>query len=72
MRKTQVKSKKNKVLYGWKNESLFEKTKWFLSLSPTQRYVAMVSMQELFCILNPVSKSEKDARRSFKTIQVLG
>lgn len=57
MSRIQVKKSKNKVLYGWENESLLEKTKWFLSLSRTERYVSMVSMQEMFYILNPIKKN---------------
>lgn len=63
---------KKKVLYGWGNESLWEKTKWFLTLTPTQRYISMLSMQELFYAVKHRPKSKKYARRSFKTVQILG
>lgn len=63
---------KGKVLYGWEKESLWEKTKWFLTLTPLQRYTSMLSMQELFNAVKHHPKPKKDARRSFKTVQILG
>lgn len=63
---------RKKVLYGWGNEELWAKTKWFLTLTPFQRYMNMVSMQDLFFIANPSKKKRHGNRRSFKTIQVLG
>lgn len=60
-----------KVLSGWRNESLWEKTKWFLTLTPSQRYLYMLSMQELYFRANPSRKFKYDTRKSFKTVQVL-
>lgn len=63
---------KKAVFYGLKYENLWEKTKWFLSLTPTQRYSSLVSMQELFFASNPSLKKENESRKSFKTIQFIG
>lgn len=63
---------KRNVLYGWRYEGLWEKTKWFLTLTPLQRYQTMLSMQDLFFTANPTKRFKHDSRKSFKTVQVLG
>lgn len=58
-----------KVVYGLKNEKYEDKLKWFLSLSPTQRYIRMLEMAS-FSKLKNKRRRLKD-RRAFKTVQIL-
>ncbi len=58
-----------KVLYGLKNEKYRAKVRWFLSLSPTQRYARMLEIAS-FAKLND-KRIKQHAKRPFNTIQVL-
>ena len=61
--------KRKDLTTGWKEETTEEKMRWFLSLTPSQRYHQVVEVGE--SILSMRSKEPKRDRRSFKTIQIL-
>lgn len=60
------------LLSGWEHENLDRKIEWFLSLSITERYSQIVGLGEF---LRSARRREKEvylnARRTFKTIQIL-
>ncbi len=60
------------LLSGWKHENLERKIEWFLSLSITERYSQIIGLGE-FLRLARTKKKEVylNARRTFKTIQIL-
>jgi len=58
-----------KVSYGFRNESIEEKTRWFLGLSLARRYSLSFGIAGLRGIL--YKGKETHDRGSFKTIQVL-
>ena len=58
-----------RILYGLKNETYEKKVRWFLSLSPTQRYLRMLEIVS-FAKSNRKRMKPND-RRPFKTVQIL-
>lgn len=58
-----------KISYGFKNENIWEKTRWFLGLSLSERYKLSFAIANFYGILRK-GKETRD-RGSFKTIQVL-
>lgn len=58
-----------KVLYGLRNERYEKKFRWFLSLTPTQRYIRMLEIAS-FSKLNHRDIKRYDKRAS-KAVQIL-
>jgi hypothetical protein len=63
-----MRRRRPKISHSFKKESLWEKTKWFLSLSLAERYRKTISMGEFIRLARGKTKHD---RGSFKTIQVL-
>jgi len=57
------------ISHSFKKESMWEKAKWFLGLSLTDRYKTSFGIAELYGIIH--KGKETHDRRPFKTIQVL-
>ena len=58
-----------RILYGLKNESHKKKVRWFLSLTPTQRYIRMLEIASFAKLHHkPIKQNDK---KPFKTIQIL-
>lgn len=58
-----------RILYGLKNESYKKKVQWFLSLTPTQRYLRMLEVASFAKFTH--KRTKPNDKRPFKTIQIL-
>ena len=58
-----------RILYGLNNETYKTKVRWFLSLSPTQRYLRMLEISSL--AKGNYKRLKENDRKPFKTVQIL-
>jgi hypothetical protein len=65
-----MKKGRKKVLFGWRYESLDEKIRYMLSLSPGERYTLGLAKGYLAKLLER-NQYKIYGRRGFKSIQIL-